>query len=92
MSFQKFETNIYCVGCRHKSGTKNIGEEVTYKKTGEDIKFLVGKCVICDKQKSMIVCDNGIQAEDLGDFFKDLGEKGLNLSKKQDYSLAQPIK
>ena len=30
----------------------------------------------------MIVFDNVIQAEDLGDFFKNLGKKGLNVSKK----------
>ena len=30
----------------------------------------------------MIVSDNVIQAEGLGDFFKSLGRKGLNVSKK----------
>ena len=30
----------------------------------------------------MTVSDNKIQAEILGDFFKNLGEKGLNVSKK----------
>ena len=30
----------------------------------------------------MIVSDNVIQAEGLSDFFKNLGEKGLNVSKK----------
>ena len=30
----------------------------------------------------MIVSDNTIQAEGLGDFFKNLGKKGPNLSKK----------
>ena len=30
----------------------------------------------------MIVSDNVIQAESLGDFFKNLGKKGLNVSKK----------
>ena len=30
----------------------------------------------------MIVSDNVIQAEGLGDFFKNLGKKGLNVSKK----------
>ena len=30
----------------------------------------------------MIVSDNMIQAEGLGDFFKNLGKKGLNISKK----------
>ena len=31
----------------------------------------------------MIVSDNTIQAERLGDFFKNLGKKGLNESKKK---------
>ena len=33
-------------------------------------------------KKSMIVSDNTIQAEGLGDFFKSLGKKGMNVSKK----------
>ena len=52
MSFQKFKSDSYCVGGRHKSGTKNIGGEISVnKKTGKEIKLLVGKCVICDKKK-----------------------------------------
>ena len=83
MSFQKFKSDSYCVGGRHKSGTKNIvGEISVNKKTGKEIKLLVGKGVICEKRKSMIVSDNLIQAEGLGDFFKNLGKKGLNVSKK----------
>ena len=83
MSFQKFKSDSYCVGGRHKSGTKNIVEEITVnKKADKDNKLLVGKCVICDKRKSMIVSDNVIQAEGLGDFFKNLGKKGLTVSKK----------
>ena len=30
----------------------------------------------------MVVSDNVIRAEGLGDFFKNLGKKGLNVSKK----------
>ena len=83
MSFQKFKTNSYCVGGKHRSSTKNITGEITMnKKTGKEIKLLVGKCVVCDREKSMIVSDNTIQAEGLGDFFKNLGKKGLNVSKK----------
>ena len=52
------------------------------KKTGREIKILVGKCMVCNKKKSMIVSDNTIQAEGLGDFFKRLGKKGINVSKK----------
>ena len=82
-SSQKFQSDSYCVGGRHKSGTTNIvGEIRNNKKTGKEIKLLVGKCVICNRKKSMIVSDNVKQAEGLGDFFKNLGKKGLNLSKK----------
>ena len=83
MSFNKFECDSYCVGGKHRSSTKNITGEVTVnKKTNKQIKLLVGKCVICDRKKSMIVSDNTIEAEGLGDFFKNLGKKGLNASKK----------
>ena len=82
-SSQKFQSDSYCVGGRHKSGTTNIvGEIRNNKKTGKEIKLLVGKCVICNRKKSMVVSDNVIQAEGLGDFFKNLGKKGLNVSKK----------
>ena len=83
MSFRKFKSDSYCVGGGHKSGTKNIVGEITYnKKSGKEIKLLVGKCVICDKRKSMIVSDNVIQAEGLGDFFKSLGKKRIKCIKK----------
>ena len=83
MNSQKFENNSYCVGDKHRSGTKNITGEITViKKTGREIKLLVGKCVVCNRKKSMIVSDNTVQAEGLGDFFKNLGKKGLNVSKK----------
>ena len=50
MSFQKFKTFSYCVGGRHQSATKNIVGEITNnKKTGKDVKLLVGKCVICKR-------------------------------------------
>ena len=83
MNSQKFKTDSYCVGGKHRSGTKNITAEITInKKTGREIKLLVGKCVICNRRKSMIVSDNTIQAEGLGDFLKNLGKKGLSVSKK----------
>ena len=71
MGSQKFKSDSYCVGGKHRSGTKKITGEITVnRKTGKQIKILVGKCVICDRKKSMIVSDNTIQAEGLGDFFK----------------------
>ena len=82
-SSQKFQSDSYCVGGRHKSGTKNIvGETRNNKKSGKEIKLLVGQCMVCNRKRSMIVSDNVIQAESLGDFFKNLGKKGLNASKK----------
>ena len=83
MSFNKFKTDGYCVGGRHKSGTKNIVGEITInKKTGKVVKLLVGKCVICDRKKTMIVSDNVIQAEGLGSFFKNLGKISAKAGKK----------
>ena len=38
--------------------------------------------MISDERKSKIVSDNTIQAERLGDFLKNLGEKGINVSKR----------
>ena len=83
MSFQKFKTNSYCVVQKHYSGTKNIIGEITVnKRTGREIKLLVGKCVICDRKKSMIVSDNTIQAEGLGSFFKNLGKTSAKAGRK----------
>ena len=83
MSFQKFKANSYCVGQKHYSGTKNIVGEITLnKKTGREIKLLVGQCSICNRKKSMIVSDNTIQAEGLGDFFKNMGKISAKAGKK----------
>ena len=52
MSFQKFKTDSYCVGGRHRSDTKNIVGEITInKKSGKEVKLLVGKCAICIRKK-----------------------------------------
>ena len=83
MSFQKFKTNSYCVGQKHYSGTKNIIGEITLnKKTGREIKLLVGQYSICNRKKSMIVSDNTIQSEELGRFFKNLGRISAKAGKK----------
>ena len=83
MSFQKIKTNSYCVGGRHQSATKNIVGDITInKKTGKEVKLLVGKCVVCDRKKTMIVSDNVIKAEGLGDFFKKLGKVSSKAAKK----------
>ena len=83
MNSQKFATDSYCVGGRHRSGTKDITGEITVnKKTGKDTKLLVGKCVVCNRKKSMIVSDNVIQAEGFGSFFKNLGKVSAKAGKK----------
>ena len=79
----KFETNSYCVGGKHYSGTKNISGEITLnRKSGREIKLLVGKCMVCNRKKSMIVSDNTIKAEGLGSFFKNLGKICSKAGKK----------
>ena len=83
MNSQKFATNSYCVGGKHYSETKNITGEITVnKKTGKEIKLLVGNCSICNRKKSMIVSDNTIKAEGLGSFFKNLGKISAKAGKK----------
>ena len=83
MKSQKFKTDRYCVGGRHRSGTKDITGEITVnKKTGKDTKLLVGKCMVCNRKKSMIVSDNTIKAEGLGSFFKNLGKISSKAGKK----------
>ena len=83
MSFQKFKSDSYCVGGRHKSATKSIVGDITInKKSGKEVKLLVGKCAICNRKKAMIVSDNVIQAEGLGDFFKNLGKISAKAGKK----------
>ena len=78
MSFNKFESDSYCVGGRHRSATVKIYGDITSKGS----KVLIGYCSICNRKKSMTVSDNTIKAEGLGDFFKNLGKKGFNVSKK----------
>ena len=78
MTFNKFKTDSYCVGGRHRSATVKIYGDVTSKGS----KVLIGYCSVCNRKKSMTVSDATIKAEGLGDFLKNLGKKGLNVSKK----------
>ena len=55
---------------------KNVGDESSIGT--ED---LIGHCSKSNGKKSMTVSDNTIVAEGLGDLFKYLGIKGLNVSK-----------
>ena len=77
MTFNKFKTDSYCVGGRHRSATVKIYGDITSKGR----KVLIGYCSVCNRKKSMTVSDDTIKAEGL-DFFKNLGKKGLNVSKK----------
>ena len=82
MSSQKFKTNSYCVGGRRHSSTTNFtGDKSINKKTGKEVDLLIGRCSICNRKISMVVSDNVIRAENLGDFFKNLGKNGLIVSK-----------
>ena len=54
MISQKYKSDSYCVGGKHRSGTKNITGEITFnKKAGKEIKLLVGKCGLCDRKKNL---------------------------------------
>ena len=75
MTFNKFKTDCYCVEGRHRSATKNFYGDITSKGS----KVLIGYCSICNRKKSMTVSDDTIKTEGLGDFFKNLGKKGLNV-------------
>ena len=70
MSFQKFKSDSYCVGGRHRSATTNFYGNITSKGS----KVLIGYCSICIIENSKTVSDNTIQAERLGSFFKTLGK------------------
>ena len=52
------------------------------KKTGIPVELLRGVCVTCRRNKSLIVSDQTIAAEGLGDFFKHIGKAAKNVGKK----------
>ena len=52
------------------------------KKTGAAGKLLRGTCSTCKRNKSLIVSDQTIQAEGLGDFFRGIGKAAKNVGKK----------
>ena len=78
MSFQKFKTDSFCLGCRHRSATIKIFADITSKGS----KVLIGYCSVCNRKKSMTVYDNTIKAEGLGSFFKNLGKISAKAGKK----------
>ena len=78
MSFQKIQSDSYCVGGTHRSATTKIYGDMISKGS----RTLISFCSICNRRKSMTVKDKIFKAEGSGDFFKNLGKKGLNVSNK----------
>ena len=78
MSFQKFKSDSYCVGGKHRSPTVKLYGDITTKGS----KILIGYCSVCNRKKSMTVSDNTIKAEGLGDFFRNLGKVSSKAAKK----------
>ena len=83
MTFEKFESDSYYLGGRHMSRTLKLYVGLTSKGS----KVLIGYCSICNRKKYIIVSNITIQTEDFGDFFKNSGKKGLNVSKKMAKNL-----
>ena len=77
MSFEKLQTDIFCVGWRHRSATAHNVDDITSKVS----KVFFGCCLVCNRKEFMTVNDNTIAAEVLGDFFKSLCKRGLILSR-----------
>ena len=47
MSFNKFESDSFCVGGRHKSATVKIYGDITSKGS----KVIIGYCSVCNRKK-----------------------------------------
>ena len=75
-SFQKVQSDSYCVEGRHRSATKNFYGDITSKGS----KVLIGYCSVCNRKKSMTVSDNTIKVP--GDCFKNLGKQDLTYQKR----------
>ena len=84
MSCNKFINNSYCVGGKHYSPTTNIYGDTTNTgiSMGRPVYILRGHCMICNRNKSLIVSERTIDGEGLGDFFKHLGSAAKNVGKK----------
>ena len=78
MSFNKFKSDSYCVGGRHRSATIKIYGDITSKGG----KVLIGYCSVCNRKKYLTVSDNTIKAEGLGSFFKNLGKISAKAGEK----------
>ena len=84
MSYNNFINNSYCVGGKHYSATTNIYGETTNTgiRIGRPVHTLRGNCVVCNRNKCLIISERTIDGEGLGDFFKHLGKMGKNVGKK----------
>ena len=61
----------------------NIRGDITHNtKTGMPVKLLSGMCPTSKRKKSLIVTDQTIQEEALGDFFQHIGKAAKNVRKK----------
>ena len=66
MSFNKFKSDSFCVGRRHRSATTNIYCKITSKVC----EVLINYFSNCNRKNSVTVSDNVIKSEGLGSFFK----------------------
>ena len=85
MSFNKFKSNSYCVGGKHYSATTNIKGDITThnKKTWWISKTTLWQvCNVCKRKKALLVSDQPIAPEELGNFFSSLGFVAENVGKK----------
>ena len=79
MSFQKFKSDSFLVGGRHRSATKkDIYGDITIK--GSTVP--IGYCSISKRKKSLTVSDMTFQTKSLSDSFKNLGKNGVAVPKK----------
>ena len=82
MSFSKLKKISDCVGEKHYSATINFrGDIIQNKKSGAAVKLLRGTCSTCKRNKSLIVSDQTLNGEGLGDFFKHLGKATTKAAK-----------
>ena len=70
MSFKKLKPIVIVLVGDIIQATLNIyGDTTMNKKTQKQIKLLRGTCSKCNRNKSLIVSDQTIEAEGLKDFF-----------------------
>ena len=77
MSFNKCKKISYCVSGKQYSPTTNIYGD----NRNNNVKMLRGTCMMCSRNKSLIVFDRTIHGQGLGDFFKHLGKAAGSAAK-----------